>query len=230
MSRRGSAKGSVESVRRQAKVEHLARAEKIILALRKATADMQQPAVTQIINEHGKDPFFVLVSCLLSLRTKDIVSLPISQKLFQIIKTPQQLLALQREVLEEIIYSTGFFRQKARTLQKVSGKLIDTFGGRVPATEVDLLSLPGVGRKTANLVLGEVFGIPAICVDIHVHRIANRLGLVETKTPEQTEKQLQKILPKKYWIEINRLLVVWGQNICTPVSPFCSRCVLGKVC
>jgi len=208
----------------------LARAEGVIEVLRQATAGMQEPAAVQIINEHGKNPFFVLVSCLLSLRTKDTISLPVSQKLFRIARTPQELLALPLEVLEEIVYSAGFFRQKARTLHAVCKALLERFNGVVPATEVELLSLPGVGRKTANLVLGQAFGIPAICVDVHVHRISNRLGLVKSKTPEQTERQLQELLPKKYWIEVNRLLVIWGQNVCTPISPFCSRCALKNIC
>jgi len=191
---------------------------------------MPEPAVDQIVNEHGNIPFFVLVSCLLSLRTKDTISLPVSRKLFKVVRGPKELLALPPDDLQKIVYPTGFFRQKARTLRDVSEALLERFDGKVPKTEQELLSLPGVGRKTANLVLGVAFGIPAICVDIHVHRISNRLGLVESKTPEQTEQQLQKLLPKKYWIDFNRLLVIWGQNICTPISPYCSRCALKHLC
>lgn len=215
---------------RHTKNERITRAKGLIAVLRQAAAKMQQPAVTQIIDEHGKDPFFVLVSCLLSLRTKDTISLPVSRKLFEAAQTPRQLLNLSLEKLEKIVYPTGFFRQKAKTLHEVSVALLKNFDGQVPSTEAELLSLPGVGRKTANLVLGEAFGIPAICVDTHVHRIANRLGLVESKTPEQTEVQLQNLLPKKYWIEINRLLVIWGQNICTPISPLCSQCTVKNFC
>jgi len=205
-------------------------AEKIVTRLRESTRDLPQPAVTQIINEYGKKPFLVLVSCLLSLRTKDIISLPVSRKLFRFARMPQEILDLSPERLQNIIYPTGFYKNKARTLRQVSEVLIRDFGGSVPDSERSLLSLPGVGRKTANLVLGEVFGIPAICVDTHVHRICNRLGLVNSKTPEQTEQLLQKILPKKYWIEINRLLVMWGQSVCAPISPFCSRCALLDLC
>ena len=191
---------------------------------------MVDPAVTQIVKEYGRDPFLVLVSCLLSLRTKDTVSFPASQKLFQLAKNPQQLLKIPSSQLETIIYPVGFYRQKAKQLHEMSRQLIEQFDGKVPQTEQELLSLKGVGRKTANLVLGEGFGIPAICVDTHVHRISNRLGLVKTKTPEETEVALKELLPKRYWIAYNRLLVMWGQNVCVPISPFCSRCAIYDLC
>ena len=210
--------------------ERSARAQAIVNKLKRATAGMTEPAVTQIINEHGRNPFFVLVSCLLSLRTKDTTSLPVSQKLFRMAQTPQELLDIPVKTLEQLIYPVGFYRQKTKTLRAVSQLLTEQFGARVPQTEGELLSLPGVGRKTANLVLGEAFGIPAICVDTHVHRISNRLGLVKTKTPEQTEYELQKILPKKEWIDFNRLLVIWGQNVCAPLRPHCNRCALADIC
>jgi len=202
----------------------------IIKKLRKATACMAEPAATSIVKGFGKDPFLVLVSCILSLRTKDTVSLPASQRLFQLAKTPQGILGLPLGQIEQVIYPVGFYRNKAKHLHEISKDLIGRFGGKVPNNEQDLLSLKGVGPKTANLVLGEGFGIPAICVDTHVQRISNRLGLVKTRTPEQTEKALKLILPKKYWIEYNRLLVQWGQNICVPVSPFCSKCILSDLC
>ena len=202
----------------------------IIKKLRKATVDMIEPAVTSIVKDFGQNPFLVLVSCILSLRTKDTVSLPTSRKLFLFAKTPQGVLDLSLEKIEEIIYPVGFYRNKARHLHEISRDLIGRFGGFVPDNEKDLLSLKGVGRKTANLVLGEGFGIPAICVDTHVHRISNRLGLVNTKTPKDTEVELKNILPKKYWIEYNRLLVQWGQNVCMPVSPFCSKCKIYDLC
>ncbi len=206
------------------------RAQKIIKILRKATISMTDPAVSQVARAFGKDPFLILISCLLSLRTKDTISLPISLKLFQLAKTPQELLVIPRIKLEKMIHSVGFYHQKARTLHAVCAALLERFDGKVPYTQAALLSLPGVGRKTANLVLAEAFGVPAICVDTHVHSISNRLGLVKTKTPEQTEMALQKILPKKNWIEYNPLLVKWGQHICVPVSPFCSRCALASLC
>jgi len=207
-----------------------ARAMRIAKVLEQATAKLEEPAVTQIINEYGRNPFFVLVSCLLSLRTKDTISLPVSRQLFNRIKTPQELLDLPLSKLQKIVYPTGFFRQKAKTLHAVSRALIKTFNGTVPKTEEELLSLPGVGRKTANLVLGEAFGVPAICVDVHVHRISNRLGLVKTKTPEQTEVELKKILPKHLWISWNRLLVIWGQQVCLPRKPRCASCAIRNLC
>jgi len=202
----------------------------IIQTLRKATVGMVEPAITQIIQEHGRDPFCILISCLLSLRTKDTASLPVSQRLLRMAKTPRALLALPQKQLSTIIHSVGFYRQKAQTLHDVCSTLIERFNEQVPNNETDLLSIKGVGRKTANLVLGEGFGIPAICVDTHVHRISNRLGLVKTTTPHETEEQLKKVLPRKYWIEYNRLLVMWGQNICVPISPFCSKCAIRTFC
>lgn len=210
--------------------ERTKRAITVIQLLRKAVKGMQEPAATVVISEYGKDPFLILVSCILSLRTKDSVSLPASQRLFTQAKTPQQLLQLPDSQIQQLIYPVGFYRNKTKTLKAISHVLITDFNGEVPATLEGLLSLPGVGQKTANLVLGEAFGIPAICVDTHVHKISNRLGLVTTTTPEETEVELKKILPEEYWIEYNRLLVMWGQNICVPVSPWCSRCVLSDIC
>ncbi len=203
---------------------------KIIDILRVATKNMVQPAATTIVEKYGQQPFLVLASCLLSLRTKDTVSLPASIRLFQVAKTPKQMLHIPIKQIETIIYPVGFYRQKAKQLHSISADLIERFGGKVPDTEKELLTLKGVGPKTANLVLGEGFGIPAICVDTHVHRISNRLGLVKTKTPQETETELKKFLPKKYWIEYNKLLVMWGQNICVPISPFCSKCAISNLC
>ncbi len=202
----------------------------IVTMLRKATANMEKPAVSHVVQAYGRDPYLILISCLLSLRAKDTVSLPIALKLFKLAKTPQEIVKIPRHELEKLFFSIGYYRQKAKAVHEVSQELIERFDGKVPKTQKELLSLKGVGIKTANLVLGEAFGIPAICVDIHVHRISNRLGLVETKTAEETEVALQEILPKEYWIEFNYLLVTWGQNICVPVSPFCSRCVLSDIC
>lgn len=210
--------------------ERQQRAVKIIQVLRKATKGMVQPAITQIVNEFGRDPYLVLISCLLSLRTKDTVSLPASRRLFQFARTPQEMLKVPQAKIAEIIYPTGFYRQKAKLAHTISADLIERFGGKVPGSEADLLSLKGVGHKTANLVLGEGFGIPAICVDTHVHRISNRLGLVKSKNPQETEQQLKEVLPKKYWVEYNHLMVMWGQNICVPISPFCSRCAIFDLC
>jgi len=206
------------------------RTEKIFQVLRKKTKNMIEPSSLSIIKEFGRDPFLILIGCILSLRTKDSVSLPASKRLFQLAKKPEDMVKVSLQKIEEATYPVGFYRQKAKTIKKVSKKIIEFFGGKVPNNEKDLLLLQGVGRKTANLVLGEGFGIPAICVDTHVHRISNRLGLVKTKNSDETEKELKKILPKKYWIEFNRLMVQWGQNVCVPISPLCSKCAIAQWC
>ena len=191
---------------------------------------MVEPAVIQIVKQYGRDPFLVLVSCLLSLRTKDIVSLTASHRLFHVVRTPEEFLAIPTKQIERIIYPVGFYRKKAKQLHAISKDLIARYDGQVPHAESDLLSIKGVGRKTMNLVRGEGFNIPAICVDTHVHRISNRLGLVKTKKPDETERELKRVLPQKYWTEYNRLMVVWGQNICVPISPFCSKCAIFDLC
>lgn len=206
------------------------RAVAIIEHLRTATKHMVEPAASVIVARYGQDPFLVLISCILSLRTKDTVSLPASLRLFELARTPQDMLNVPVATIAQTVYPVGFYRRKAVTIHTICKQLIDVFGGKVPATEEQLLELSGVGRKTANLVLGEGFGIPALCVDVHVHRISNRLGIVQTKTPEETERALQHVLPPEYWIEYNRLLVMWGQNICVPISPFCSKCPVRPLC
>lgn len=206
------------------------RAIRIIEVLRKATARMVQPASFLMVEKYGKDPYLILISCLLSLRTKDTVSFPASVRLFEYAQTPQEMLKLPVAAIEKLIYPTGFYRRKARLLHRISTDLIKRFGGHVPANLEDLLSIKGVGRKTANLVLGVAFDIPAICVDTHVHKVSNRLGLVKTKTTDETEQALMKLLPREYWIEFNHLIVRWGQNICVPISPFCSKCAIAPFC
>lgn len=204
--------------------------EKIVIELRRATEKMVPPASCTIVSRFGRDPFLVLIGCILSLRTRDTVSLPASLRLFEKAQTPQQLLAIPTEAIASIIYPVGFYRRKAVTICKISDEILKKFHGKVPNTLEELMSLPGVGLKTANLVLAEGFGIPALCVDTHVHRISNRLGLVKTKTPEETEAALRAILPQKYWIEWSRLLVMLGQNICVPISPKCSICPVRTDC
>lgn len=206
------------------------RAIKSIQILRHATKGMALPASNSLIKEFGKNPYLILIHCLLSLRTRDTVSLPAARRLFEHANTPDQMLALPEEKIEKLIYPTGFYKRKAHLLKQVSQDLIIRFSGKVPDNMNDLLSIKGVGSKTANLVLGLGFDIPSICVDTHVHRISNRLGLVKTKTPSETEIALKKILPKKYWIEFNQLLVMWGQNICVPISPLCSKCAIFDYC
>ena len=206
------------------------RTREIITILRKETKNFVPPAINQIVSEFGHDPFLILISCLLSLRTRDVTSVVVSRNLFVRAKTPEKILAIPVHELEKIFHSIGFFRSKARIVRSVCQELIERFDGQVPQTEQELLSIKGVGQKTANLVLGFAFNIPAICVDTHVHHLANRLGWVDTKNADQTEEALKKIIPKQYWIELNYLLVTWGQNICTPVSPFCSRCAIAHLC
>lgn len=198
------------------------RAVKILKALQTATVSMQQPLVNLVINKFGKDPFLVLIACLLSLRSRDSGTIPVCNILFTKAKTPKEILAIPISELEKTIHSINYYKTKAKTLHEVSRTIINNFNGVVPSNEKELLSIKGVGPKTAALVLGLGFDIPAICVDIHVHRISNRLGLVKTNTVEETESELKKILPKKYWIEWNRLLVIWGQNTCVPIA---SRCL-----
>jgi endonuclease-3 len=206
------------------------RALAIIAVLKSATRDMIEPAATTIIKTYGKNPFLVLVSCILSLRTRDPVSLAASHRLFVHAKTPQELVSLPTDVIEKLIYPVGFYHRKTEQLKAICVLLLEKFNGSVPHTKAELLLLPGVGQKTTNLVLSEAFDVPAICVDTHVHRISNRLGLVNTTTPEETETALKKILPKKHWSEYNKLMVMWGQNICVPISPFCSKCPLLPLC
>lgn len=203
---------------------------KIISLLKQGTVSMRPPASELIKQECGSDPFNVLIGCLLSFRTKDTVSFPAACRLLHCAKTPQKLRLLDQNVIEQLIYPVGFYRQKARQLRALCDRLITDFDGIVPNTIDELLTLEGVGRKTANLVLAEGFGIPALCVDTHVHRIANRLGLVNTKTPQETEFALKAVAPPETWIDLSRLLVMWGQNICVPISPLCSKCILFPVC
>ena len=204
--------------------------EKILRILRMHTKHMPMPAIDQIVTHFGKNAYLILISCLLSLRAKDTVTIPVSFELFKLAQTPEALLRIPQSVLEKLLFPLGFYRKKAEILREVSSELITRFQGKVPDTEEELLSIKGVGRKTAAAVLGYAFAKSALCVDTHVHQIANRLGLVATKTPEQTEKELKIIVPHKDWIDLNRLLVMWGQNVCVPISPFCSKCALTKMC
>jgi endonuclease-3 len=167
---------------------------------------------------------------VISLRTKDEVTHDASRRLYELANTPAELAALDEGTIAKAIYPAGFYNTKADHLRRIASILVDNHGGEVPADEAAMLALPGVGRKTANLVLGLGFDIPAICVDTHVHRISNRLGLVETKTPDATEKALQTVLPRNLWIDINDLLVTFGQNQCHPTSPKCSTCPLDDLC
>lgn len=183
----------------------------------------QLPAVSYVAITKN-DPYCVLVSTLLSLRTKDDVTLKASVRLFDKADNPQAMLKLSAKEIEDLIFPTGFYRTKAQRILEVSQVLMDKYGGRVPDTVEELLALPGVGIKTANLTLNLGFGIDAICVDCHVHQISNRMGWIKTKTPEESEKVLQTVMPKRFWIPLNELLVSYGQEVCTSVSPRCSLC------
>jgi len=180
--------------------------------------------------ERRRDPFRLLVACIISLRTKDEVTAEASARLFARADTPSGVAALPPKTIARLIYPAGFYNTKARQIRAIAGRIARAHGGRVPATRAELLDFAGVGRKTANLVLGLGFAIPAICVDTHVHRISNRLGLVRTRTPEETEAALERALPRRYWIDINDLLVTFGQNVCHPTSPRCSTCPLAERC
>ncbi len=197
--------------------------------LKEALKDLPDPSVT-LVGKKWNTPFHVLISCLLSLRTKDETTLPASERLFALANTPQEMLALSVAKIEKEIYPVGFYKTKARTIHGVCRDILEKFGGQVPDDIETLMLMKGVGRKTANLVLTEGFGIRAICVDTHVHRISNRLGYVKTKNPHETEWALREKLPEKFWIDYNAMLVLWGQNVCKPISPLCSTCPLIKIC
>ncbi len=202
------------------------------------------PKIMQILNKHFNfterttlnrmrkkpDAYKILISCLLSLRTKDQNTEKVSRQLFAVADTPQEIVKIPIRRLEKLIFSSGHYKKKARTLKHVSSELIKRFDGKVPNDKGSLLSIKGIGPKTANIVLNFAFGQDVIPVDVHCHRIPNRLGWVKTKTPEKTEKALEKILPRKYWKEFNGIFVLFGKTICQPVSPWCSKCPVSKYC
>lgn len=182
------------------------------------------PSVSIVASQVHSDPYAVLVSTILSLRTKDEVTLAASKRLLEIAPDIRSLDALDEETIQNAIYPAGFYKRKAGQLKAVARAIIERFDGQVPSCAEDLMSLPGVGIKTANLTLNLGFGIPAICVDCHVHQIANRMGWISTKTPEESVKALEAIMPERFWIGLNELLVSYGQTVCLSVSPLCSRC------
>ena len=198
----------------------------VIKILRKAVTAWPAPALAH----YSHTPFTTLISCILSLRTQDRTTIEASERLYRVADTPEQIAALSRKRLERLIYPVSFFRVKAETLREVSRDLIDRFGGAVPDTIDQLLTLKGVGRKTANIVVTLAYGKPGIAVDTHVHRIVNRLGYIRSRHADQTELLLRDKLPRRYWIVLNDLLVAYGQNHCTPSSPHCSTCLLDRYC
>lgn len=201
----------------------------VIRGLRR-TASTWNPTALAIIAEREGDPFRVLIACILSLRTQDTTTGPASDRLFAAAATPESMLKLTPRRIERLIYPVGFYRTKARVILGICRDLLERFGGRVPDTIDELLTLNGVGRKTANLVVTMGYGKPGICVDTHVHRISNRLGYVKTRDPEETEMALREKLPRRHWIGYNDLLVSFGQNVCTPLSPRCSICPVTTLC
>lgn len=202
---------------------------RVVRTLRPHVRRWRPTAVSEVAAAQ-RDPFRVLIACLLSLRTQDTTTRPAAARLFRLADTPHAMLRLVPQAIERAIFPVGFYRTKARVIRGVCRDLLARFEGRVPDDLEALLTLKGVGRKTANLVVTVSFGKPGICVDTHVHRISNRLGFVRTRTPEQTELALRAKLPRRYWLEYNDLLVAFGQNVCRPLSPHCSRCPVAAVC
>ena len=198
----------------------------VIRVLRRLVRRWREP----VVGHYRDDPFTTLISCLLSLRTKDETTRAASQRLFRLARTPQRMVRLSPRTTERAIYPVGFYRTKARTIRAVSRTLLDRYGGKVPDDLDELLTIKGVGRKTANLVVTLAFRKDGICVDTHVHRISNRWGYVKTKTPEHTEMTLRATLPRRHWQIYNDLLVTSGQNLCHPTSPWCSRCPIERFC
>jgi endonuclease-3 len=202
---------------------------RIIKILKKSIKQWKVPIVTQVA-EDGRDPFKVLISCILSLRTKDDTTAAASSRLFKITDNPAKMLKIKDRIMEKTIYPVGFYRTKTRNIKSICRILVDKYKSRVPDEIDELLKLKGVGRKTANLVVTLGYNKLGICVDTHVHRISNRLGYISTTTPEKTEFALRKRLPQKHWIIYNDLLVTFGQNLCKPISPVCSICPIYSYC
>ena len=202
----------------------------IIKKLTKHYSSDRRTTLNRIRQSQKKDPYKTLIACLLSLRTKDETTEKVIRKLFPIASTPEQIINIPTKKLEEIIFSSGHYKKKARTLKHVSKEILNRFNGKVPESESDLLSIKGIGRKTCNIVRGFAFNKLVIPVDVNVHRISNRLNLVQTNNADKTELALTKILPKKYWRGINGLFILHGKSICVPISPHCSKCPINNYC
>ena len=201
--------------------------DKIIQAL----IDARQPRSEFVeLMEQFKDPYLVLIGCILSLRTNDKTTYPATLRMLELAKTPQEMMEVNVKDLAEAIYPVGFYENKAKQIIELSRLIVQELDGKVPDEIEDLVKFNGVGRKTANLVLAKGFNKPAICVDVHVHRIFNRIGYIKTKKPEETEFALREKLPLKYWLDVNTLLVTHGQNICKPIKPNCEMCPISKWC
>ena len=180
--------------------------------------------------ENLSDPYLVLICCILSLRTNDKITYGASQRMLELGKNPSDFAKINVETLASAIYPVGFYQNKAKQIVELSKEIVKKHNSKTPNSIEELIKFKGVGRKTANLVLAKGYNIPAICVDVHVHRISNRLGIVKTKNPDETEMALRKILPKKHWINFNTLLVTHGQNICKPQKPLCDKCSIKNFC
>jgi endonuclease III len=203
----------------------------VMRALARAIDNLDLPAVEKIAEDSQEDPFDVLIATMLSAQTRDAVTAAASARLFRVARTPRTIADLTVKRIEKLIYPVSFYRHKARHVKQTCRMLVDRFGGRVPSTMEELLMLPGVGRKTANLVLILSFkSLKNICVDTHVHRISNRLGWVRTRTPDETEQALYKSTHERWWPYINLYLVTWGQNACRPIYPRCGACVIREHC
>jgi len=202
---------------------------KLLRVLEKEAPKWNAPIVA-LAAQQNQSPFLTLIGCILSLRTKDQMTAIACERLFAQARTPEAMLAIAPRALEKLIYPVGFYRTKARVIRGICRDLIEKFGGEVPDDIDDLLTLAGVGRKTANLVVTQAFRKPGICVDTHVHRISNRWGLVASKTPDKTEMALREVLPRRHWIDYNTILVAFGQTLCQPVSPWCTRCPIARAC
>lgn len=201
--------------------------DKIVELLKKA----KQPQSDFVkLMDSFKDPYLVLIACILSLRTNDKTTYPATLRMLELGKTPKDFANCDVKNLEKAIYPVGFYSNKAKQIVELSKTLVEKYNSKVPDSIEELCKFNGVGRKTANLTLSLGFNKPAICVDVHVHRIFNKIGYVKTKTPDETELKLREILPKKYWIDINTLLVTHGQNICKPQKPICEKCPIEKFC
>lgn len=204
--------------------------DKVIRILREKTRDFESPIATEI-GERTKDQFLVLISCILSLRTKDTTTGPACKRLFALADNPKNMLKLSKKQIEKTIFPVGFYPTKAKWIKQVCKILLKKYNGKVPDTEEELLKLPGVGRKCMSITMCYGFLKPGyLAIDTHCHRIPNRLGWIKTKTPGETEIELKKILPKKYWKDFNDIFVTFGQNICLPISPLCSQCVINPYC
>ena len=201
----------------------------VIKILKEELAVGTMPIVSHLA-ENQRDPFMILISTLLSLRTKDEVTAVATERLFELASTPEEMLKVSLDKISKVIYPVGFYRVKARNIHHTCRELITRFASKVPDDIDDLLTIKGVGRKTANLVVSLAYGKDAICVDTHVHRISNRLGYVKTNTPDETEFALRKKLPRRHWIIYNTIMVAFGRQTCKPVSPLCSQCPVNKFC